>query len=345
MSLKILILGINGFIGHRLTESILSKTDWEIFGIDLAQHRLEHCLRYPRLHFQQGDVTTNKQWVTEHLEKCDVVLPLVAIANPALYVAEPLKVFQLDFETNLEVIKLCVKHHKRLIFPSTSEVYGMCPDQEFNEDSSNLVTGPIQKERWIYSSSKQLLDRVIYAYGAHEDLDFTLFRPFNWIGPRQDDISENHVQHARVVTRFISNIIYGKNIELVDGGAQSRSFTYIDDGIEALMKIIENEKNCASRRIFNIGNPKNNATIRELAERIKFMAMTYPAVADKADKIHIVDVNAENFYGKGYQDVSARVPSIKNAEKYLGWRPKTDLNIALKNTCDYYFAEQEMWQS
>lgn len=345
MSLRILILGINGFIGHRLTESILSKTDWQIDGIDLTKHRIERCLRYPRLHFKQGDVTKEKEWIEEHLKKSDVVMPLVAIANPALYVSAPLKVFHLDFETNLEIIKLCVKHKKRIIFPSTSEVYGMCPDSEFSEDSSNLVTGPVQKERWIYSASKQLLDRVIYAFGRHEGLDFTLFRPFNWIGPRQDDVSESEAEHARVVTRFISNIMHGRDIELVNGGNQSRSFTYIDDGVEALMKIIENDKNSASGRIFNIGNPKNNASIRELAERIKLMAMTYPSVAENANRVRIIAVNEESFYGQGYQDVSNRVPSIKNAEKYLDWHPKTDLNIALKNTCDYYFAEQMLEKS
>lgn len=341
MSLKLLIPGLNGFIGHRLTESILSKTDWEIYGLDLAQDRLEHCLRYDRLHFQLGDINHENEWLQEHLKKCDVVIPLIAIANPALYVADPLRVFHLDFETNLNIVKKCVALKKRIIFPSTSEVYGMSPDQEFDEESSNLVTGPIQKERWIYSSSKQLLDRVIYAFGRHEGLDFTLFRPFNWIGPRQDDVSEKGAKHARVVTRFVSDILYGKNIELVNDGNQRRCFTYIDDGIEAMMKIIENENNASSGRIFNIGNPKNNASIRELAELIKLMALTYPKVSQNAEKVQILTVNEENFYGKGYQDIARRVPSIKNAEKYLNWRPKTDLRIALKNTLDYYFGESD----
>src|SRR5438132_1471144 len=83
----------------------------------------------------------------------------------------------------LKLVRYCVKYNKRVIFPSTSEVYGMCQDQYFDEDTSNLVVGPINKQRWIYSVSKQLLDRVIWAYGA-KGLNFTLFRPFNWMGPR-----------------------------------------------------------------------------------------------------------------------------------------------------------------
>ena len=113
---------------------------------------------------------------------------LVAVATPATYVQNPLRVFELDFEANLAVIRLCVKYGKRVIFPSTSEVYGMSQDTEFDEEATHFVLGPTQKQRWIYSCSKQLLDRVIYAYGEQDKLPYTLFRPFNWIGAKQDDI-------------------------------------------------------------------------------------------------------------------------------------------------------------
>lgn len=336
--MKILILGVNGFIGHRLTENILSKTDWEIYGMDLSSHRLEHCIEYPRLHFKQGDMTVEKKWIEEHLEKSDAILPLAAIASPSLYVKDPVKVFELDFEANLDIVKMAQRMHKRLIFPSTSEVYGMCDEKEFNEETSKLIVGPIQKERWIYSASKQLLDRVIYAYGKHKDLNFTLFRPFNWIGPKQDEVFTQNAEHARVVSRFVSNIIHGKNIELVNGGLQRRSFTYIDDGIEALMKIIENKDDCAKAKIFNIGNPHNDITIRELAERIKNLALSYPKFKERAQQIDIISIDEEKLFGKGYQDVAARVPSIKNAEKHLGWKPKTDIDVALKNILDFYLS-------
>ena len=106
-------------------------------------------------------------------------MPLVAIATPKQYVEDPIGVFNLDFEMNLKIVKQCVKYHKRILFPSTSEVYGASPEPEFKEDETFLVLGPIQKERWIYSCCKQLLDRVIYAHGTRGNLDFTLFRPFN----------------------------------------------------------------------------------------------------------------------------------------------------------------------
>src|SRR3989304_26721 len=165
---KILILGINGFIGNQITKKILLATDWEIYGMDLASNKLAHSIKNPKLHFTEGDITINKEWVSYHIKKCDVVLPLVAIATPATYVTDPLRVFNLDFEENLKIVRLCEKYGKRLIFPSTSEVYGMCPDEEFREDESPLVVGPINKVRWIYSISKQLLDRVIWGYGMQK---------------------------------------------------------------------------------------------------------------------------------------------------------------------------------
>lgn len=341
MSMKILILGVNGFIGNALTQAILSQTDWEIFGMDMSSDRLKHSMGHARFHFIEGDITISKEWIEYHIKKCDVALPLVAIATPATYVKDPLRVFELDFEANLGIIRQCLKYNTRVIFPSTSEVYGMCEEAEFNEESSHLVLGPIQKERWIYSCSKQLMDRVIYAYGKHQGLRFTLFRPFNWIGPKQDRVNDPKEGSSRVVSQFISNIIHGQNIQLVNGGNQRRSFTYIDDGIDALMKIIANKDNCADGRIFNIGNPKNDLSVRELAETIHTMVKSYPKFSDIAERCQIISVDGSEYYGKGYQDVSARIPSIKNAETYLEWTPKVDFKTAIKKTLDFYLTHPE----
>jgi nucleoside-diphosphate-sugar epimerase len=336
MSLKVLILGVNGFIGSSLTERILRDTDWEVYGMDMSRDKLGESFGHERFHYVEGDITINKEWIEYHVKKCDAVLPLVAIATPATYVQDPLRVFELDFEANLAIVRQCVRYGKRVIFPSTSEVYGMSTDREFDEETSNLVLGPINKPRWIYSCSKQLLDRVIAAYGQQHGLKYTLFRPFNWIGPKLDNILEPKEGSSRVLTQFIGNILRGKDIQLVDGGAQRRSFTYIDDGIDALMRIIENRDGCADGRIFNIGNPANDVSVRELAQTLVALVKTYPPYAALADKTRLVTVSAGDYYGQGYQDILTRVPSIRNAEKYLGWKPKTDLKTALRKTLDYH---------
>src|SRR3984885_3636864 len=146
---NVLILGLNGFIGHHLSTRILDTTDWRVYGMDMYSDRIAPLLENPRLHFFEGDITINREWIEYHVKKCDVVLPLVAIATPATYVREPLRVFELDFEANLWVVRLCVKHRKRVLFPSTSEVYGMCHDSEFDPYASELIYGPIENPCWI----------------------------------------------------------------------------------------------------------------------------------------------------------------------------------------------------
>ena len=336
MALKIMILGANGFIGSAITGAILRERDWEVYGIDLSDNKLGDLPKDERFHFVEGDITINKEWVEYHVKKCDVVIPLVAIANPAQYVTHPLKVFELDFEANVEVVRHCVKYGKRLIFPSTSEVYGMSPDAVLDEESSTLVYGPINKQRWIYAASKQLLDRVIFAYGVRGDLDYTLFRPFNFIGPNLDNIEEPKEGSSRVFTQFLSNVLYRRPIKLVDGGRQKRSFTYIDDAIEALLTIIENEGGRASRGIFNIGNPDNCVSIRELAERTIAIAQEFAELRELTKSTEIIEVSAGEYYGKYYQDIQVRVPAIEAARRTLGWSPSTDLDTAIRRTIDYY---------
>jgi len=340
MALKIMILGANGFIGSALTDAILEKRSWEVYGIDLSDNKLGDLPHNDRFHFVEGDITINKEWVEYHVKKCDVVVPLVAIANPAQYVTHPLRVFELDFEANVDVVRYCVKYGKRLLFPSTSEIYGMSPDAVLDEETSPLVYGPINKQRWIYAACKQLLDRVIYAYGVRDNLDYTLFRPFNFIGPNLDNPEEPKEGSSRVFTQFLSNVLYRRPIKLVDGGNQKRSFTYIDDAIECLLSIIENKDSCASRRIFNIGNPSNCISIRDLAQRTIRIAQEFPVLRENARATEILEVSAGEYYGKYYQDIQVRVPNIEAARRDLGWTPTTDVDTAIRRTIDFYVKQE-----
>jgi nucleoside-diphosphate-sugar epimerase len=333
---KILILGVNGFIGHHLSKCILETTDWDVYGMDMQSERVSDLLDNRRFHFFEGDITINKEWIAYHIKKCDTVLPLVAIATPATYVREPLRVFELDFEANLPIVRDCVRYGKRVIFPSTSEVYGMCKDGEFDPENSELVYGPINKPRWIYACAKQLMDRVIAGYGQQEGLDYTLFRPFNWIGPGLDSIYTPKEGSSRVITQFLGHIVRGESIKLVDGGQQKRAFTYVDDGISALMKIIANRNGIASGNIYNIGNPANNYSVRELANMMLAMANEYPEYRDSAAKVKIAETTSGDYYGKGYQDVQNRVPKIDNTKADLGWAPEVKMDDALRRIFDAY---------
>ncbi|MEL5336812.1 bifunctional UDP-4-amino-4-deoxy-L-arabinose formyltransferase/UDP-glucuronic acid oxidase ArnA [Serratia nevei] len=333
---RVLILGVNGFIGNHLTERLLRDDRYDIYGLDIGSDAISRFLDNPRFHFVEGDISIHSEWIEYHIKKCDVVLPLVAIATPIEYTRNPLRVFELDFEENLKIVRDCVKYNKRIIFPSTSEVYGMCDDKEFDEDHSRLIVGPINKQRWIYSVSKQLLDRVIWAYGAKEGLKFTLFRPFNWMGPRLDNLDAARIGSSRAITQLILNLVEGSPIKLMDGGAQKRCFTDINDGIEALFRIIENRDGLCDGQIVNIGNPTNEASIRELAEMLLESFNHHPLRDRFPPFAGFKDVESSSYYGKGYQDVEHRTPSIKNAHRLLGWQPTIEMKQTVADTLDYF---------
>src|ERR1043166_5274639 len=110
--------------------------------MDMQTDRITELVGERRFKFFEGDITINREWIEYHVRKCDTVLPLVAIATPATYVKQPLRVFELDFEANLPIVRAAVRYKKRIVFPSTSEVYGMCRDIEFDPELSELVLGP-----------------------------------------------------------------------------------------------------------------------------------------------------------------------------------------------------------
>ncbi|KPD02483.1 bifunctional UDP-4-amino-4-deoxy-L-arabinose formyltransferase/UDP-glucuronic acid oxidase ArnA [Moellerella wisconsensis] len=333
---RVLILGVNGFIGNHLTERLLRDGNYEIYGMDISSSAIDRFIGDPNFHFIEGDVSIHTEWIEYHIKKCDVILPLVAIATPIEYTRNPLRVFELDFEENLKVVRYCAKYNKRIIFPSTSEVYGMCDDKEFDEDNSRLIVGPINKQRWIYSVSKQLLDRVIWAYGEKEGLKFTLFRPFNWMGPRLDSLNSARIGSSRAITQLILNLVEGSPIKLVDGGEQKRCFTDIKDGIEALFRIIENKDGKCDGQIINIGNPTNEASIRQLAEMLLESFEKHPSRKYFPPFAGFREIESSSYYGKGYQDVEHRKPSVENARILLDWVPTIDMKDTIDETLDFF---------
>ena len=335
---RVLILGVNGFIGNHLSERLLRDDRYEVYGLDIGCDAIERLRKHPNFHYVEGDISIHSEWIEYHIKKCDVVLPLVAIATPIEYTRNPLRVFELDFEENLKLVRYCVKYNKRVIFPSTSEVYGMCQDQNFDEDTSNLIVGPINKQRWIYSVSKQLLDRVIWAYGQ-KGLDFTLFRPFNWMGPRLDRLDSARIGSSRAITQLILNLVEGTPIRLFDGGEQKRCFTDIADGIEALARIIDNDNGVCNGQIINIGNPDNEASIRQLGEELLRQFEAHPLRSNFPPFAGFREVESKAFYGAGYQDVAHRKPSIANAKRLLDWTPTVEMSETIGNTLDFFLRE------
>ena len=333
--MKIFLLGAGGFIGSHLVRKVLETSDYEISAFDINTSRLEKFIGNKRFTCFQGDIFKETDYIREQVAACDVVLPFAGVAMPAIYLAKPLWTFELDFEQNLKIVRMCLKYKKRVIFPSTSEVYGLANENILKEDESPLVTGPVGKMRWIYSCSKQMLDRVITAYNAEKGLQYTLFRPFNWIGPGLDTMEDAKLHRARSITQFIYDILHRGEIKLVGGGSQRRSFTWIGDGVDALMLILKNHKGQADSQIFNVGNPDNNYSIRELAEIVIDEMKRFPKFREQAESAKLITVSPENYYSDSYDDTMNRIPSIDKI-KSLGWKPSVSLRDAVRMTLEAY---------
>ena len=158
-----------------------------------------------------------------------------------------------------------------------------------------------------------------------------MFRPFNWIGSGLDSLHTPKEGSSRVVTQFLGHIARGEPIKLVDGGQQRRSFTDISDGVAALMRIIENPQGRASGQIYNIGNPENDLSVRELALLMLEIAAEFPEYQPGAERVEIQEITSVEYYGKGYQDMQIRVPWIGNTRSDLDWTPRVGIRDALRD--------------
>lgn len=337
--MNILVTGINGFIGSHFLEYALRKTDWDIVGVDISDSYVGRYVDESRFRFYKYDIARDLGKVKCLIAEADVVLLLAGIARPYEYIEHPLQVFELDFESNYRLVKLCAGMRRRIIFPSTSEVYGIGDSVPMNEDSSPLTLGPIWQMRWIYSNSKQMMDRVIFALSKEMGLRFTLIRPFNWTGPRLDTFEHAERHQARLLTQMIYDVLHRHEIILVGGGEQRRSFTWIGEGIEAIATIIrEDEK--SDGQIFNVGNPANNCSVRELADTLLAEMSSRPEFREAAAATRVRSLSPDAYYGKAYADTRNRIPDVGKIRNVLGWEPRATTAEIVSRTLDYLSGEE-----
>jgi UDP-apiose/xylose synthase len=333
---KILIFGAGGFVGSNLIEHLIEQGEHEVTGLDVTDAKLAG-IEGPNFKFIKGNIS-DAGLGNELVAATDVVVDLIAYANPSIYVETPLKVVKLNFFENMKILEYCLSHQKRLIQYSTSEVYGKrTRDEEYHDDHSDLVMGPVQKQRWIYASSKQLLERIIYAHGVRGDLDYSIIRPFNFVGPRFDYLVPAGAKGGpRVFSHFLSAMFTGGPIYLVDGGGQHRCFTHIDDASKAFSAILENPG--GHNEIFNVGNPDTNTTMENLAH---LMQRLYSEITGVTPKNEIIVIDGEDFYGKGYEDMD-RVPPNVDKLSALGWKQTKGLESIFREAIQYYVDRPEL---
>lgn len=352
---KILILGAGGFIGANLTGRLLADGVYDVTAIDLSAEKLDEEPDREGFTFRQLDIRDRSDALEDLVQSHDLVVDLVAVANPSLYITNPVEVFELNFTENLRIVEFCLKHGKRIVQFSTCEVYGKtvasvlgCDSGEmpfpFQEDESPLIMGPVRNQRWIYACAKQLLERVLHAYGLERGLNYTIIRPFNFIGPRIDYLPSERDGNPRVFSHFMNALLYGTPMRLVDGGLAYRAYTYIDDAVDGIVRVIDNPGGVCDRQIFNLGTPENETTIRGLAELMKEIfdaEFRRPGDPDPA----IVSVPGEEFYGSGYEDCDRRIPDVTKARNLLGWTSQHDLRSVVRETMRYFVDAHRAKQS
>jgi UDP-glucose 4-epimerase len=315
-AMKVLITGGGGFLGSHLTDAFLDRGD-EVFILETGLTlKVKHRIGDPRLHFVRDSVF-NEAILEGLIARADLVYHLAAVVGVEHYVGDPYQVLNVNVNGTQNVLKLAFKHGKRVVFSSTSEVYGRNPKVPWSEDDDRVL-GSTRIDRWCYSTSKAIGEHFCFAY-AKMGLKTTIVRYFNVYGPRLDAIDV-----GRVITIFLGQALRGEPVTVIGDGSQTRCFTYVTDAIEATVQAGLREE--AVGEIFNIGNDREY-TIRALAERL---------VAIAGSRSTIRYVSQQDVYGPSYEDIPRRIPNVEKMRKVLGVTAKTSLDDGLSRTIDYF---------
>lgn len=348
--MNLAIIGCGGFIGSHVLDRLLCDESVHIRGWDPQTRKIEHHLDNPRLRLRRHAINEpgREDDLRDTVRWADAIINLAAICNPSEYNTNPLYVIQANFIDVYPLVELCAAERKWLISFSTSEVYGRTlagylpgnrydnPDlYELSENETPLIMGPIGNQRWTYACAKQMLERFIYAHHREHGMPFTIIRPFNFFGPRMDYLPGHDGEGVpRVLACFMTALIEGRPLQLVDGGQRHRTIVSIHEAIDALLLMLAQPEK-AQNEFFNIGNRNNEVTIAELAD---LMRCCYAEITgDPGYRHHPIEViDSKQFYGKGYEDCDRRMPKLDQALTLLGWTPRIPLREILMETMTYY---------
>ena len=321
--MKALITGGAGFIGSHLAEHLLAGGHEAVVLDNLSTgsiDNIQHLKGRPGFGYVIDSVT-NEPLLAELIDGSDVVFHLAAAVGVKLIVEQPVH----TIETNVHGTEVVLKHankKKKLVFiASTSEVYGKSVDVPFRE-GADLVLGATVRHRWAYACSKAIDEFLALAYYKERGLPVIIVRFFNTVGPRQTG------QYGMVLPSFVQQALSGAPITVFGDGTQSRSFTYVGDVVECLLKLINEPK--AIGQVFNIGN-KEEVTILKLAEIVK-------SLTGSASPIEFVPY--DKAYEEGFEDMPRRVPDLTKVSQLVGYEPKVQLNEIIAKVIDYFRTER-----
>jgi UDP-glucose 4-epimerase len=307
--MKVLITGGAGFIGSHLADKLIGEGH-EITAIDNLSTG-----RYSNVEHLEGserfrliiDTVLNERLMEELIRETDRVYHMASAVGVRLIMERPVQTIETIFRGTDVVLGFCSRYRKRVLIPSTSEVYGKGISVPFKEDD-DLLTGATDKHRWAYACAKTLDEFLALAHWKETRLSVSVVRLFNTVGPRQTG------QYGMVVPRFVHAAMKNEPIEVHGDGSQSRCFGHVLDVVEGLVKLTEDH--ACFGEVVNLGNDEE-ITIRELAER---------AIKMTNSKSEIRYIPYKDAYGDGFEDMQRRVPSLEKARRLIGYRPTRTLN-------------------
>lgn len=316
MPKKIVITGAAGFIGSNLCEGLLER-DYAVVGIDNlsmgSMQNLANCLQAKNFDFQKKDVRDYDS-LTSLCNDADVIVHLAAYKIPRY--GNAIKTLLINNEGTKNVLEVARQRQTKVVLASTSDVYGKNPNLPFSEES-DLVIGPSTISRWSYAVSKIYDEHLALAYHDAYDVPVSILRFFGGYGPHQHLTWWGGPQSV-----FIGALLRGEPLEIHGDGSQTRSFTYISDHVDGIIRVIESDR--ANGEIFNLGCT-HEISILELAKLIHSMinGPTEPS-------LKFIPYNS--FTGKRYEDVMRRVPDISKAKSLLGYSWKVELEDGMNKT-------------
>lgn len=314
---SIIITGVAGFIGSNLADKLL-KEGHKVIGIDNFSYGFERNIaafkNNKNFSFVYGDIA-NPYALKDH--HTDVVVHLASQKIPRYTSA--LRTLDENYLMLRNVVHKCIEDKSKIIFASTSDVYGKNTNIPFREDS-DLVLGPTNIKRWAYASSKIYGEQYIIANSEEYDLKYTITRFFGSYG-----INQNLTWWGGPQSVFIANSLKKIPLEIHGDGKQTRTFTYVEDTVDAITHCILNPK--STNEIFNTGSKSSSEiSIADLAKKIWTMINPGEEV-----KLNFIPYST---FGK-YEDVMRRVPDISKLKEYFNFEPKWSLDEGLKVTIDW----------
>ncbi|MGH9947300.1 MAG: NAD-dependent epimerase/dehydratase family protein [Pyrinomonadaceae bacterium] len=307
--MKILITGGAGFVGSHLADRLI-KDGNEITVIDdLSTGRYSNVAH---LEDKKGfrliiDTVLNQPLMEELIRETDRVFHMASAVGVRLIMEQPVKTIETIFHGTDVILKFCSRYRKRVLIPSTSEVYGKGATIPFSEND-DLLTGATDKHRWAYACAKTLDEFLALAHWKETRLPAVVVRLFNTVGPRQTG------QYGMVVPRFVHAALKNEPISVHGDGTQQRCFGHVLDVVEGLVKLLETPE-CFGQ-VINLGNDQE-ISILGLAER---------AISLTGSKSEIKYVSYEEAYGDGFEDMRRRVPNLAKAKRLIGYQPTRSLD-------------------